>query len=275
MTVFQVVTLVRTRNGTEAQVQIIHTKKPPVFTILENFYTTLVVNVISWNKAYAVFPQPSFLYHRTYLLTDMTEYLGTLLSKYGERGWTTQDILWPEDEASHKSMLEPRRLGDKWTWIIPFDQTGVSRSITPDPVLEFSTFNLEKREYSQPNPGFYKIEVVEFTSLVLKYHYISPEFHRKTPNFWSAFAAPRLERLSLIELYKLPPALLSTKVQRRMDLARSRANDPNPVYSEGLHTLGGCLGRDVQLPCYDDELPGWYAEWERSRSSGVETAKSD
>ena len=247
----------------------------PVFTILTNFYTTLVVNIISWNKAYAVFPQPSFLYHKTYLLMSMTDYFGKLLSKYGERGWTVQDNLWPEDEASHKSMLEPRRLGDKWTWIIPFDQTGVSRPDTPDSVLEFSTFDLVKQEYEQPIPGYYTIEVMRFKSLVLKYMYASLKDYDETLGFWTTFAGPRLERLSMIELCKTPSALRSTTVQEKMDLVWSRMDDPEPDGPVRLYTLGSELGNDIQLPCYDHEIPGWYAEWERLRSSGVETAKTD
>ena len=53
-------------------------------------YTTLLVNIISWNKAFAVYPQPSFLDHKGYPLTDMSDYFGTLLLKYRKRGWTFQ-----------------------------------------------------------------------------------------------------------------------------------------------------------------------------------------
>ena len=246
----------------------------PILSILTSFYTTLVVNVISWNKAYAIFPQPSFVYHRTYLLKDMTDHFGKLLYKYGNRGWTSQGTLWFEDEASHKSMLEPRRLGDKWTWTIPFDQTGISRPSTPDSVLEFSTFDLRKQVHSQPNPGHYIIHAREFRSLVLKHHYVIPIKYSNKRDFWISFAAPRLERLSMMELWKMPPELRPTIVQDRLDEAWSRAHDSNPAYSVSLYTLESYLG-DIQLPCYDHEIPGWYAEWEEIRSSRVETAESD
>ena len=246
----------------------------PILSILTSFYTTLVVNVISWNKAYAVFPQPSFVHHRTYLLKNMTDHFGRLLCKYGKRGWTSQGTLWLEDEASHKSMLEPRRLGDKWSWTIPFDQTGVSRPSTPDSVLEFSTFDLDKQTHSQPNPGHYIIQARVFRSVALKYHYVIPTRYRNEREFWIEFAAPKLESLSMMELWKMPPELRPARVQDKIDEAWSGAHDPNPANSVSLYTLEGNL-RDLQLPCYDHEILGWYAEWEKKPSSRVEKAESD
>lgn len=91
-------------DSSEAKIQIVQTKKQPLLDIISGFYTTLVVNVLSWNKAYALYPQPSFLYHSTYLLRGMSDCYGKLLAKYDERGWPSHDVLWPEDEASHGSM---------------------------------------------------------------------------------------------------------------------------------------------------------------------------
>ena len=160
-------------------------------------------------------------------------------------------------------MLEPRRLGDKWTWIIPFDQNGISRPNTPDSVLEFSTFDLRKYNYSSPNPGHYNIHVRKFTSLVLKYEYVVPT---NRGEFWTTFAGPRLERLSMIELWKIPPELRSRSVQKQMDEVLSMQHDLKWADSIFLYNLR--LG-DIQLPCYDHEIPGWYAEWQRLRSSDV------
>ena len=243
----------------------------PLLTILKGFYTTVVVNIISWNKAYSVFPQPSFLYHKTYLLTPITDYFGKLLSKYGERGWAAQGILWPEDEASHKSMLEPRRLGDKWTWIIPLDQAGIDDHDMPDSVLEFSTFRLFKEEYDEPSPGYYDMEATSFRSLVLEHEYVSSM--DLGHGFWTTFAGPRLERLSMIELCKTPSASRPAPIQARMDLVWNRddqgLNDPVRLYP-----LVQYIG-EMELSCYDHEMPGWYAEWERLQTSGVGTDGSE
>ena len=112
----------RREDSTEAQIQLVCTgggnPKQPLYAILNGFYTTLVVNVISWNKAYAIYPKPSFIYHKTYLLTKISDYFGKLLMKYNKRGWKSQDLLWPEDEVSHSSMLDDRRVGDRHTWSV-------------------------------------------------------------------------------------------------------------------------------------------------------------
>ena len=63
-------------------------------------------------------PKPSFIYHKTYLLTKISDYFGKLLLKYNKRGWKSQDLLWPDDEVSHRSMLDDRRVGDRHTWSV-------------------------------------------------------------------------------------------------------------------------------------------------------------
>ncbi|KAL8784342.1 MAG: hypothetical protein Q9195_009087 [Heterodermia aff. obscurata] len=266
---FEVRTLVRTRDdSTKAQIQIIHTVDTPLLTILKSFYTTVVVNIISWNKAYSVFPQPSFLYHKTFLLRRMTDYFGNLLSKYGKRGWMVQGTLWPEEEASNKSMVGPRRIGDKWTWIIPLDQSGISSPDKPDSVLDFSTFELFKSEFVSPNPGYYTMEAILFKSLVLEYDYVSSVNFDKPGAFWTQFAAPRLERLSMIELCKIPSASRPTRIQDAIDQVWNRADETDPDDPVRLYNLNFDIG-DIELPSYDHEIPGWYAEWERLRTSRV------
>ena len=200
----------------------------------------------------------------------MTDYFGTLLSKYGKRGWTAQGILWPEDEASHTSMLEPRRIGDKWTWMIPLDQTGVSSPDTPDSVLEFSTFGLFQREMEPPDPGYYTMDLLEFKSLVLKHRYTSLINFNISRGFWTTFAGPRLERLSMIEVCKIPLALRCPRVQNVLDLVW---NDPDRGRGVRLYDLVHINNMD--LTYFDHEIPGWYAEWEKLRSSQVETVDDD
>lgn len=72
----------------------------------------------------------------------MSDYYGGLLAKYEGRGWKSQDVLWPEDQPSHRSMLKVRRLGDRFTWIIPLDTGDVEHAATPDSVLEYANWKL-------------------------------------------------------------------------------------------------------------------------------------
>ena len=253
----QVVTLTKRRHdSTEAQIQLVWTPQQPILAILEGFYMTLVVNVISWNKAYALFPEPSFVHHKSYLLKDMHDYIGKLLAKYDERGWKCHDILWPEDEASNRSMIVDRRLGDRHTWKIPLDTSGVARPAIPDMVLEYSTFRLGKRPRKNPDLGHYNIDVRNFDSMVLEHEYSTCSTAK---GFWSSFAGPRLERLSFLELCKIPPSQRPWRIQDTMDLVRAGRG---PYFFHLKRDLGL-----LQLPTYDFEIPKWYADWERQRES--------
>lgn len=256
----QVVTLTKRRhNLTEAQIQLVSTPRQPILAILKGFYMTLVVNVISWNKAYALFPQPSFVYHKSYLLKDMNDYIGRLLAKYDERGWKCYDILWPEDEVSNRSMIVDRRLGDRHTWTIPLDTSGVARPAIPDMVLEYSTFRLEKCPKKNPDLGHYKIKPRHFDSMVLKHSYLTSNLRHTEKEFWMSFAGPRLERLSYLELCKIPPSRRPRRIQDAMDDVQA---GPGACFCVLKHHLGS-----LQLPTYDFEIPKWYAEWERQRES--------
>lgn len=53
---------------------------------VERVYTTVVVNVISWNKAYALSPRLSFIHRETYMLKPLNDYIGRAVAKYGNRG---------------------------------------------------------------------------------------------------------------------------------------------------------------------------------------------
>lgn len=238
----------------------------PIFTIVKGFYSTLVVNVISWNKAYAIYPQSSFIHHKSYLLKKMDDYNGRSVAKYDARGWRSQDVLWPEEEASHGCIFKPRRLNDKFTWTIPLDDTDVAPAETPDFVLEFSSWKLAKcSEDDRWNISskllFYKTYCDKIRTPILEHCYIFQ--HRCFSSsrggyeecFWEDFLQPRLIRMTLMELHKVPAAKRSQLIE---DMMKS---DP-----ENLYVLRAELERcGISLPKYDHEIPGWYAEWEKTQ----------
>ena len=208
----------------------------------------------------------------TYLLKEMNDCLGRLLTKYETRGWRARDVLWPEDEASNGSILGYRRIGDGWTWIIPFDNTGVDHPETPDSVLEYSTYFLRK------NPGgflgCYLPRVVDCGSLLLKYRYACLKQDQYTymdeiaSDFWSAYAGPRLDRLSLIELFKIPRSSRSRPIQEAIDMSRfhRRLNTWDRL-SDLLDLASELADSGLKLPSYDHEIPSWYAQWEKQQPS--------
>ncbi|KAL9002532.1 MAG: hypothetical protein Q9180_009968, partial [Flavoplaca navasiana] len=118
------------------EVHVIATSNNPINAILEGFYSTTVLNFITWNKAYALCPLTTFVQKRGYLLHDSDEYLASLVDKYTQRGWNIQPTMSPEDQKVNHSVNFHRRVGDRFTWKIPFDVRNVKCSKTPDAVLE-------------------------------------------------------------------------------------------------------------------------------------------
>ena len=123
---------------------------PPIYTILEGFYSTVVLNILTWDKAYSIFALPSFIQHRAYLLRDLSNSHESLIEKYERRGWTMGGIMRPEDHCSNHPIRPSRRIGDNRTWMIPFDITNMKHSQPSDSVLWSCDFSIENTGTHQP-----------------------------------------------------------------------------------------------------------------------------
>lgn len=143
--------------------------------------------------------------------------------------------------------------------MIPLDDEGVDRAEMPDSVLEYASWILSKmdhypeteREYDLP---FYDTSAVSFSALTLKHHYM---YHPEPNGFWLSFVGPRLDRMSLLELYKIPSSARSRSIEDAMQR--------NPVHINNIDTeLVRC---SIKLPSYDHMIPVWYAEWEKQKAS--------
>ena len=163
------------------------------------------------------------------------------------------------------------------TWniirIIPLDVTGVDRSATPDSVIEYSCFQLSTRntdDIDGPRLGYYSPKAFPFTSLVLRHRYCSSQGHLSESDFWYTFAGPRLERLTLMELYMIPVPQRPARIQEQID-ATGIEDDYVRFYG-----LGSAMEHsDIELPSYDSEIPKWYAEWERQQQDSPIETRSD
>ncbi|KAJ3553855.1 hypothetical protein NPX13_g10776 [Xylaria arbuscula] len=71
----------------ELKVQLIVTCEQPVLAILGSYYTSCVVNFITWNKAYCIFPRATLLFDEMVTLTTHSDYNVPLYNKYSKRGW--------------------------------------------------------------------------------------------------------------------------------------------------------------------------------------------
>jgi hypothetical protein len=76
------------------KIQIVSTRLLPIRAILGGFYTTAVVNIISWNIAYSIFPDATFLEScKTYSLSWQPQAYADHLAKYEKRGWPLYEAI--------------------------------------------------------------------------------------------------------------------------------------------------------------------------------------
>ncbi|KAH6684495.1 hypothetical protein B0J14DRAFT_13981 [Halenospora varia] len=87
--IYKVNTYLRPNNeepGNDLKIQVIYTHKTPLETILLGFYTRAIVNIISWDCAWSLFPDTTFIKRKTYQLVSLDSFYGNLIRKYSRRG---------------------------------------------------------------------------------------------------------------------------------------------------------------------------------------------
>lgn len=198
------------------------------------------------------------MYHKGYLLKAIDNYLSTVLEKYSRRGWRFQEAMWPEDMSSKQPIQATRRIGDEFTWIIPFDTSNVKWSKTPDIALEYSIFGVKREGHSErPESRNYKITSANFSSEVLQHPFLYDD-SQKSGGSWMMFLGERVDELTLLELYKMAPE------------ARPRAFQDQV---EHRYALYGCM-RHTQKPeswtYWDDQIPRWYEAWRQTKAEPKE-----
>lgn len=167
--------------STVVKAQLIATRDVPVQSVLRCYYTSCLVNFITWNKAFSVFPRATFAEHRTLPLKKLDARERRCHDKYRERGWRMQRrprldaagefLARVGDEHTH------RRLGDRYTWVMPLDTAGIAGAdaFTPDYVMESSCFQIYSPWVLHPETtmDWCRIHAEICVSSVLRYRYVS------------------------------------------------------------------------------------------------------
>jgi hypothetical protein len=257
----------RNHSGDEIKVQIIGTITIPLEAIITSYYTTAVVNFITWNAAYSIFPDLTFIKRKTYQLTELNSYFGKQVAKYGRRGWKTLETVWDDDREYTKSlppsenMHAVRRIGDSKTWKINLDTTGVTPG-APSYTIEYSFFKTSLKERTtgtrhKVTKKFYQVDARIFKSCVLQHKYLVTQSANPTCTFWWE-QADRLNDLTRIECTKLKgeerPFLISRSHAKNYYKNTDRVHSNTP---EGW-------------TFWDAEIPKWEAAYEkRQREKGL------
>ncbi|KAK5271995.1 hypothetical protein LTR40_013929, partial [Exophiala xenobiotica] len=181
----------------------------PIQAILANFYTTAVVNIVTWNKAYSLFPKETLLEKKTFMLKLMDDYFETLLRKYVRRGWDLEEIVRREDYTPSSSIQPVRRLGDRFTWTVRLPMESLEQSKHPDFVLEHSTFALEKRQDLFGRDGYF-LRAEPFEHIALEHRFVvapNPQPLDLASNYpkWTRFLADRLHKRAEYGLLAIEP----------------------------------------------------------------------
>ncbi|KAF4637168.1 hypothetical protein G7Y89_g920 [Cudoniella acicularis] len=245
------------REGSEekvTKVQIISTKIPAPLAIIGDFYTSALINFITWNKIYSIFPDSTFLDHETLRLRNAGDEETELIAKYAERGWQTKLELREAGTLPARCIqnISNRRLGDSNSWIIALDTEGITNSPTPDAVIDYSWFKISpvskygSLEFNESKR--YHIKTNLTGSCVLRYRYSFP------PTGWNwcwANQMRKLNELTRAEIEKMPaedrPAWFANAGPRFEFYGyNSRINKP-PTW---LY--------------YDEKITMWY-EWEKKK----------
>lgn len=229
------------------------TSCPPVEAILKRLRTTVGGCIISWNKAYSVFALPTSIQHKSYLLHKWDGVTELRARKDSWDGWLVQGVMWPEDTRRNDPIRTRRRIGDHYTWTIPFSTEGVVSSKTPDYVLEHSCFemdlsmsysNYETYDTRNEDVRHYKISFSRLESKVLKHTYFCGQSVMKD------FFMCRLHSFVILELRKLDPA------QRPLQYGEILRNRDN------IDTLLDGFNRPASWTYRDDQIPTWYKAFE-------------
>ena len=168
-------------NGDVTKIHIVSTNPIPIFAIVSGFYTTAVVNVLSWNKAYSIFPDATFISRPMFQLYQY-HYSEDIpmanLAKYEHRGWR---LSVPTDISTFNSAYMKvngvRHIGDPKTWTIVLDISDIEPSTTPDFVIESAFFDMScmRRAIGVTTKAgtrvayYYLVRAFEYEASVLKH----------------------------------------------------------------------------------------------------------
>ncbi len=237
----------RTTEPSSTKIQLVVTEGMPVESILKGFCSTMFVNFMSWNRAYSVFPLSTFIQYKGYQLGGPFSRSPSLLNEHSLRGWDMQKLMWLEEKRLNHPIRTYRRIGDGFTWTIPFDTKNVQWSKIPDYVLELACFQMHSRQGKIPVA--YQINTTEFVDQTLKYRYLS-----NWDMLW--FLREKVDCSMLIEPREMDPAAKPVVYAGIMD-NRERSL---LCRIEGSGKSGSRTSRDA-------EFPDWYREWERQFGS--------
>ena len=127
-------------------IRLFATMNQPIQSILKCCSFTGAVNFMSWNNAYSIYPFSTFVQYKGYKLVggryqvvrDKLVYISLKMNSLPKGNF--QGLIRLQEHPIKHPIRNYRRVGDEFTWTIPFDTKNVQWSEIPDQVLEYQSF---------------------------------------------------------------------------------------------------------------------------------------
>ena len=168
-----------------------------------------------------------------------------------------QGVMWPEGQRSNHPIRERRRVGDRYTWMIPFDTRKVEWSKTPDYVLEHACFQINSQSvnYNDNDNVFYHYGMEDARNYTLTARVLESKVLKHTYTYGGEamikFLLPRLHSSTVFELRRLSP--------------RQRPANYNQIMQDrgDVENADVEFDRPASWTYRDDEFPAWYQAFEK------------
>ncbi|KAI4717418.1 hypothetical protein E4T48_06411 [Aureobasidium sp. EXF-10727] len=246
------------------QIRFHLTRTSPLHSILTDCaFSTAHVNFITWNKAYCMFPNVTFLDRRMYFLHNPDEAMGQILSKYSAHGWRTSNwVDYDQAKGCNKAGIreKSRRVGDSSTWVIPLNLYKIRTPECSDSVIESCSFQIfpdsgpQESRHAVTGLKTFGIGAQTFSCCMLKHIYT---FHAPDIS-WIVFLREKLSRMIVLEILKGGDTGLIAKARQpnftSVDYKCCPLLEFRPRFQrpDGWETV-------------DHMVPVWFEEWKTAR----------
>lgn len=246
-----------TKCSQPSKIQLIATEQQPVLGILTGFYMTAVLNIITWNKAYCLFPRETLHQRKTYMLKHVDNYFVRLIRKYSDRGFQCEETMSEENYSAASGLQESRRIGDKHTMILDLPTDGLlPEKALPDHVLENSVFVMApRRGLEHDSLSNYVITANSFQHLGLDH----PVTYGADRGRWMEYLAVHLHDRAHANIICMKPD------QRPIWWKGYKTRTHGQDHYEFYRNNGAWIFADFEKPHgwrnYDDQVAMWYEDW--------------
>lgn len=258
----------------------------PLEGLLSRCYLTGNANVITWHKAYSIFPHATFVQRKLYALRPSDHMFAGYLNVYRREGWKLEDVIRPLSDRRAPTklygprlpgcMLNDRQLGDADCWTINLcDSLGpnLSRASSVGPNIELNMFRISSSRCGMSgyrSPCFpLRLEI--FGHPMLRFSYL---FQRRD---WKSALRNRLDDMLLLELACMddkdrPDVFITYAVNATPDhrFIKEFIRDSN--WDPAVNSIEGIpIDRDYA----DDMLQKWFNDFYRQRPEHASDSDDD